>query len=271
MKNIYRNNQLINTAFTKYSLLFMLFYVVIYCFTLLFATLERPGNIYDLLMDVGNFFTVSYMSIPLFLIILTAYYSKGSIQNYMVFRYRNKRHWYWSNVFLIGQIATSFTLVILFIMICQSIFVLDMTNQWSSYTLTLYNDSLNNLHESNPLVYAISTVVLSWFLLFFIGICFLLIFMMTKKAMLAFLAIIFLDLTNVIITLSKIKFLSDYFFTAHLDVFSFLTLHNLEASRFPFQLFIYWLLLILCAVFLGYFLINKRDLWIEKGDNNNEF
>lgn len=233
--------------------------------------MQRRQNIYDLVMDMGDFFTISYMIIPIFAIVLTLYYSRGSIQNYMLFRYKSKQSWFRNNVIMIGQIATALTLAIFIILTSLSIFVLDKTNRWSTYTINLYQNIPIDLFEGKPLIYAIGTVILIWFLLIFIGICFLLIFTLTKKTMIAFLSIILLDLVNVVITIMKLDSLSKFIFTFHVDALSFQGLHKLEAGVFPFQIFIYWFIIIACVFLLGLYLINRRDLWIEKGENNNGF
>ena len=240
---------------------------MLYCLTLLFSTMNRDtqGNVYDLLVQMTAFHPLSYIIIPTFLIIVTVHFSIGEIQNYVIFRYKNKRNWYRMNVVLIAQLAAIFTITVVGIMLVQSLFVFSFANEWSNYALDFYKYHADFLANYPPMLYTAVTVILLWLFLFFLGLLYYLISLWTRKPILSFMFVFSLNLINIAVTLGGLERLSPFFFTSHIDIMQYMYQFGLNQQSFPYSIFQYWIILITITYFIGLLIVNKLDVHVEKG------
>lgn len=244
--------------------------ITLFSSNLLLSTLEEKldTNVYDLLMQMTAFLPLSYMVIPTFLIVVTAHFSQGEVNNYLFFRFKSKRHWYRTNVILIAQMASAFIFTIMAIMLTQSAFLFSFKNNWSESSLEHYNYFVGFLANYSPVVYVIVTVILLWLLLFLLGLIFYLIFLWTKNPILSFLFVFLLNLINVAVFLGGIESLSRFLFMDHISIIEYIHAFGLSQENFPYSIFLYWIILIAIVYLLGLFVVNRVDFSLGKGDKN---
>lgn len=244
--------------------------LTLFCSNLLLSTLEEKlaTNVYDLFMQMTAFLPLSYMMIPTFLIVITAYFSLGEVNNNLLFRFKSKRHWYRTNVILIAQMAAVFIFTIVAIISILSSFIFSFKNKWSESSLDHYNYFANFLSNYSPAVYVIVTVILLWLLLFLLGLIFYLIFLCTKNPILSFLFVFLLNLINVAVFLGDIESLSQFLFTNHVSIMEYINTFGLSQESFPYSIFLYWIILIAVIYLLGLLVVNRVDFSLGKGDNN---
>lgn len=254
-------------CFCKKNIYISVFIILaLYCVTHLIGNNPSEKNIYDLFIQVTEFLSLSYIIIPTFLIVLTAHFSQGKVQNYLAFRFKNKQQWYHMNLICIAQLTTGFLLTVVAILLIQSVFVLGFKNKWSDFALNYYTYHSTFLMNFSPIVYSIATLILVGLFLFLLGLLFYLIFIWTGNPMLSLLFIILLDIVNVAITLGKLETLTPFFFTDHVSIMQYIYKFDLNQSSFPYSIFIYWIILIFIIYSLGSFLINRVDFDVEKGE-----
>jgi hypothetical protein len=229
---------------------------------------DAQVNVYDLLVQMTAFHPLFYLMIPTFLIIMTVHFSIGEIRNYLMFRYKSKRNWYRKNALMIAQLAAIFTITVAGIMLIQSLFIFNFANEWSDYALDHNKYYATFLANYPPLLYTVVTVILLWFLLFFLGLLFFLIFLWSRKPILSFMVVFALNLINIAVTLGDLERLSPFFFTNHINIMQYMQQFGLSHQSFPYHIFLYWVLLISITYFIGLFIVNKLDINIEKGDAN---
>ena len=268
-KKIY-NRELLFTSRLNINI-FIFFILALFCLTLIISTKKEQldTNVFDLLLKITDFLPISHMIIPLFLIVMTAHFHTGEVNNYLIFRFTNKRHWYRTNVVRIAQLATVFCFAILAIMLMQSLFILSFKNNWSEFSLEYYEYFTVFLTNYSPLSYTTATVMILWLFLFLLGLIFYILLLWTKNSILSFLFVYLLNLINIAVTLGKVDSLSPFFFTSHLSIMQYIYKSGLSQENFPYSIFLYWFILIIIAFLIGWLIVGKVDLNFKDGDTDD--
>ncbi|MBM7541205.1 hypothetical protein [Amphibacillus cookii] len=228
-------------------------------------------NFYDFAIETTEFLSLSYIVIPTYLIILTTHFSVGNIQNYFAFRCSNRYAWYKINLKAVAIVTTVFTFVILAIPLLLATFVFDFANHWSDFALNFYSYHSIFLQHVSPVFYLIGTFSLLWLLLFCLGLVFYLVYLTFRRPFIAVIVILLLNIINISATASRMDWLSRFFWTKRVSIFEYIYMTEANQHMFPFQIFLYWLLLIGFFYGLGYLIVHKTDLDTYRGENNDVY
>ncbi|GAB2562154.1 hypothetical protein [Gracilibacillus alcaliphilus] len=269
MKRMLSSARLIRYFYNKNVYFSVFIVLVLYCLTLLIENHSNEKNIYDLFIEITRFHSLSYLIIPTFLIVLTVYFSQGKVQNYLAFRFQNKKQWYHMNLVCIAQLTIGFLLIVVAIMLVQSLFVFSFKNKWSDFALNYYTYHSDFLMNFSPFAYSIATFILVGLHLFLFGLIFYFIFIWTRNPMISLLFVILLNVMNIAITLGKLDSLAPFFFTDHVNIMQYIYKFDLNQYSFPYSIFIYWLILILIIYSISRFLLDRVDFDVEKGEKKD--
>lgn len=248
------------------------FWILIFITSYFIFTLSRQRvtqNFYDFMIETTEFQSLSYVIIPAYLIILINHFSAGEIQNYLTIRCTNRYSWYKLNLKTIAIITTIFILMIISIPLLLTIFVPDFSNHWSDSTLDSYLYHTVFLQHVSPVVYMICTFSLLWLLLFSLGIAFYLIYLSFRRPYISMLIIFFLNIANIAITTSKIDLLNQFFWTKRVNIFEYIYMTDASQHIIPFQIFLYWILLIVVLYGIGFIIVHRTDLDVNWSKSND--
>lgn len=234
---------------------------MLYFYNLLLSTKLVEGNIFDLLLHLTEFHPLFYIIMPAFTIILISLFSLGNVQNYLLIRFSTKRHWYHANLLRVAKLATYFCLMLVAIMVLEAIFVLDFKNQWSNYSVYYYKHHTELLRNSTPIFLTTLSVILLWLFLMSFGLLFYISYVFTGRILLACLVVLLVNMLNIGVFLSKITAISAYLFYDHINIFQYTSTMS-EIGEVPYIILQYWIVLILILYFIGFYIINKKDMYI---------
>lgn len=245
----------------------VLFIVTIYFLINLFDAITLQKNMYDFLQDTINILTVSYIIVPALLIILVSNLSTKNLNNLLLLRYENKYSFYKKNIKSIFLIVTKFVCGILGILIILSIFSLDFQNEWSLFAKDYFKNFSLFLENFSPLLYAIHSFILLWLFLLLVSLFYFILLLITKNTAASLIVTIVLIVANMAVTISRLKLIGQVSFTKYLDVVQYAYEHQETPFLlvFPFELYIYWIILLIILYILGYKLIHKLDLDLKEG------
>lgn len=262
MKSGLKSKKRLKLYLSKKSILFVYIVLMLYFFNLLQSTKVVEGNIFDLLLHLTEFHPLFYFILPAFLIILISLFSLGHVQNYLLIRFNTKRQWYHVILLQIAKSVTYFCLMLVAIMIFEAAFVLDFTNQWSNYSVQHYKHHTELLKNNTPLVLTAMSVILLWLFLFFFGMLFYISYLFTGRILLACLAVLLVNLVNIGVSLSKITLMTSYLFYDNINIFQYTYNVISEISELPSTILLYWIVLIMIFYLIGFYCINKKDMYI---------
>ncbi|TSB45878.1 hypothetical protein [Alkalicoccobacillus porphyridii] len=183
-----------------------------------------------------------------------------------MFRFKNKRDWYHTNVLYVAQLTLIFLVTVVAIILMQSLFVLNFENNWSDFARNYYVYHNTFLGNYRPLTYSIFTFLLLGLLLFLLGLIFSIITIWTNKPLVSLLIVMLLNIINIAVTIGKLETLSPFLFTNHLDLMNYMYMVESDQNKFPIGITIYWFVLIAIVYLFGYFFTNKVDFDVEKGE-----
>lgn len=226
-------------------------------------------NFYDFIIETTGFLSLSYVVIPAYLIILTTHFSAGGIQNYLALRCRNRHDWYKLNLKALANVTTVFIFVIIAIPILLATFVLDFSNHWSDYAIDFYSYHSLFLQYISPMLYLIGTFSLLWLLLFCLGMVYYVIYLAFRRPFISMIIILLLNITNLAITLSRIDWLNQIFWTKRVNIFEYIYMTDANQHVFPFPIFLYWILLIAVFYSIGYLIVHRTNLDINRSNSND--
>lgn len=232
--------------------------IFLYCMYLFVLNIDR--NIYELYHELTNFLTFSYIIFPLYLLFIISFFSLDSIRNHMFFRFRSKQHWYHKNIASIALLVTSFIFLWLGILFFLSVFVVDFIPVWSDSFLKQNYVSADLLLEISPIAYTLTNLILLWLILFLFGLIFYTLLILSKSKYISICGVLLIELINIVITLGKINILLGYSFTTYMNPLSYMI--NKQTNQmyaFPFEIFLYWILWIICIYAVGRFMVAKVD------------
>lgn len=258
-------NELDSAFFFKKSYILVILLFLLYSFYLLRETLKRGGNMTDYVLLLSDFHVLLYVLTPVFLIGLTAFFSIGPIQNYVVFRFESKRKWYQRNISLIAKFVSVYCFVLIAIMIVEAFPALSLNNEWSNFAIHYYQYHNEFLITFPPYLIVGATVLLLWFYLFFYGMLYYSLYIMTGKTFVPFLIVFLVNGLNIVAGLSQWGEISAYLFYNKVNIFQYIYLFQASQTSFPFRAFFYWFGVIILIYLIGMFVIYKRDLDIPKG------
>ncbi|MEK4715881.1 hypothetical protein [Sporosarcina sp. FSL K6-5500] len=251
---------MINSA--KKSYLFIFLVLTLYFFNLLSSTKSNGGNIYDLLLKLTEFHPLFYFILPAFLIILMSLFSLGNVQNYLLIRFGTKRKWYHANLLWMAKTVTYFCLLLVAIMLLQSVFVLDFNNQWSNYSLNYYTYHTELLTKISPIFLTTMSVILLWLFLFFHGIFFYISYLLSGRLLFSIMIVFVFNILSIGVVLSHINQISTYLFYKHINIFQYTYDFSPVVGDYPFEIILYWVGLIFLFYVIGFFLIDKKDMYV---------
>ena len=232
--------------------------IFVYCVYLLLLTIN--GSIYELYHELTSFLTFSYVIFPLYLLLIISFFSLNHIQNYMLFRFQSKQRWYHKNIVSIALLVTSFIFLWLGILLFLSLFVVDFIPVWSDSFLKQHSSSVDMLLAISPISYTVGNIILLWLVLFFIGLLFYIILILSGNIYISILSVLLIELINIVITLGRINPLMDYSFTTYMNPLNYMMNKHIDQIYiFPFGIFVYWLFWIISIYGLGKFIITKVD------------
>ncbi|MFJ5766525.1 hypothetical protein ACIP9C_14320 [Lysinibacillus sp. NPDC093210] len=246
---------------SKKSIIFVYIVLMLYFYNLLLSTKLVEGNIFDLLLHLTEFHPLFYVIMPAFTLMLISYLSIGNVQNYLLFRFSTKRHWYHANLLRVAKSATYFCLMLVAIMVLEAVFILDFKNQWSNYSVQYYKHHTELLRNSTPIFLTTLSVILLWLFLIFFGLLFYISYVFTGRILLACLVVLLVNMLNIGVFLSKITAISAYLFYDHINIFQYTSTMS-EIGEVPYIILQYWIVLILILYFIGFYIINKKDMYI---------
>lgn len=247
-----------------YLLLFVI--LTLYGLNLLINHAGANQNVYDILMQLTEFLSFSYMIMPTFLALLISHFSQGPVQEYIAFRYSSRIAWYHMNIVSLAVVTTGFTGAIFSIIVMQSLFILDFHNEWSLFAQGYYTQHTVFMSNISPITYIIMSALLLWLVLFLFGVLFYLIFLWTKKLMLAAMIIILLIVANSLMTLNKLETWTPYFFTDHLSIMQYVYKFETNQQILPIQMMSYWLVGLVIVYIIGRVTVGRVDLYWKKVD-----
>ncbi|MFJ7406140.1 MULTISPECIES: hypothetical protein [unclassified Lysinibacillus] len=261
MKSGLKSKKQLKLYSSKKSIIFVYIVLMLYFYNLLLSTKLLEGNIFDLLLHLTEFHPLFYVIMPAFTLMLISYFSIGNVQNYLLFRFSTKRHWYHANLLRVAKSATYFCLMLVAIMVLEAIFVLDFKNQWSNYSVQYYKHHTELLRNSTPTFLTTLSVILLWLFLIFFGLLFYISYVFTGRILLACLVVLLVNMLNIGVFLSKITAISAYLFYDHINIFQYTSTMS-EIGEVPYIILQYWIVLILILYFIGFYIIKKKDMYI---------
>ncbi|MFJ5788488.1 hypothetical protein ACIP9G_00215 [Lysinibacillus sp. NPDC093197] len=261
MKSGLKSKKQVKLYSSKKSIIFVYIVLMLYFYNLLLSTKLVEGNIFDLLLHLTEFHPLFYIIMPAFTIILISLFSLGNVQNYLLIRFSTKRHWYHANLLRVAKLATYFCLMLVAIMVLEAIFVLDFKNQWSNYSVYYYKHHTELLRNSTPIFLTTLSVILLWLFLMSFGLLFYISYVFTGRILLACLVVLLVNMLNIGVFLSKITAISAYLFYDHINIFQYTSTMS-EIGEVPYIILQYWIVLILILYFIGFYIINKKDMYI---------
>jgi hypothetical protein len=246
----------------KKSYLFIYLVLTIYFFNLLSSTKIIGGNIYDLLLNLTEFHPLFYFILPAFFIVLISLFSLGNVQNYLLIRFSTKRKWYHTNLFWMAKSVTYFCLMLVAIMLLQAVSVLEFNNQWSNYSLNHYKHHTELLRNISPIFLSTMSIVLLWLFLFFYGMLFYISYLLSRQLLFSIMIVFLVNILSIGVVLSKVNLISSYLFYKHINIFQYTYGFTPEINTYPFGILLYWILLILLIYIIGFFWIDKKDMYV---------
>lgn len=261
MKNALKSKTQLKLYVSKKSIIFVYIVLMLYFYNLLLSTKVVEGNIYDLLLHLTEFHPLFYVIMPAFTIMLISYFSLGNVQNYLLFRFSTKRQWYHANLLRVAKLATYFCLMLVSIMVLEALFVLEFNNQWSNYSVHYYKQHTELLKNSTPIFLTTLSIILLWLFLLCFGLLFYISYVFTGQILLACLVVLVINMLNIGVFLSKTTSISSYLFYDHINIFQYTSFKS-ALSEVPFTILLYWVVLILPLYLIGYYMIDKKDMYI---------
>ncbi|MGL6031827.1 MAG: hypothetical protein ACRC0Q_06595 [Kurthia gibsonii] len=255
--------QYIDASFKIYIAVFLMIagYFSIY----LFEAILMKKNIYDLLLHTKDMLTISYVIVPLYLILLVNGISANDLNEFKLLRFRNKSQYYHKLVQAIIVITTKFLLLMIFAVVGLSFSALDFKNEWSIFARRYFMEFPSVLQNYSPIQLVIINFSLLWLFLIFLGLIYLMLIIITKSTVFSILGIVILVIFNMAITISHIDWISKFLFTKHLDFVQYVYLQISKMNVFPFDLYLYWFILLIVFYLVSYKLIHQLDLDLKKG------
>lgn len=239
--------------------------ITVYFLMYLFEAITMQKNMYDFMMYITNILTVSYVIAPLFLIVLTSSLSANSLNNLILIRHKKKSIYYNAALKSVFFLVTKFLVLIIGVVVTLSLFSLSFRNEWSVFSQNYFKEFQSFLDNYSPLLYIVNSLLLLWLFLLFLGLLYFLLLLLTKNTAIAFIGVIVMVVANMAITISHLEILSRIFFTKHLDFVQYIYANKIPYSLFPIGMYVYWIFLLLLLYGLGYKMIHKIDLDLEKG------
>jgi hypothetical protein len=163
------------------------------------------------------------------------------------------------------SLVTKFLVLIIGVVVTLSLFFLSFRNEWSVFAQNYYKKNQSFLDDYSPLLYIINSFLLLWLFLFFLGLLYFLLLLSTKNTAISFIGVILMVFANMAITINHFEILSSIFFTKHLDFVQYIYANKDPYSLFPIGMYVYWIFLLLLLYGLGYKVIHKIDLDLNKG------
>lgn len=239
--------------------------LTIYFLIDLFEAITIQKNMYDFLVHFTNLLTVSYVIIPLFLIVLTSGLSTNNLNNLILLRYKKKSTYYNAALKSIFFLVTKFWLLLIGILLVLSLFSLSFRNEWSVFAQNYFKDFQLFLDNYSPLLYAVHSFLLLWCFLLFLGLLYFLLLLLTKSTAISLISVVVLVVANIAISISRLELLGHIFFTKRLDFVQYIYTHKDSYLSLPIGIYAYWIVLLLLLYGLGYRMIHKLDLDLKKG------
>lgn len=239
--------------------------IAIYFLIYLFEAIPMQKNMYDFMMHMTNILTVSYVIVPLFLIVLASSLSTNSLNNLLLLRYQKKSSYYNTTLKSIFFVVTKFLVLLIGIVAALSLFSLSFRNEWSVFAKKYFKNFPLFLDYYSPLFYLVNSLILLWLFLLFLGFVYFILLLLTKNTAISLIGMIVMIVANMAITISHLELISRIFFTKNLDFAQYIYAHKMPYSLFPFELYLYWIILLLILYILGYKIIHKLDLDLKKG------
>lgn len=240
--------------------------VAIYFLIYLFEAILMQKNIYDFMMHTTDILTVSYVIVPLFLIVLVNSLSTKSLNSLLLLRYQKKSSYYNITIKSILFVVTKFLFLLIGTITALSLFSLSFQNEWSTFAKKYFKNFPLFLDYYSPLLYLVNSLILLWLFLLFLGFLYFILLLFTKNTAFSLIGTIIVIVANMAVTISHLEFVSRFFFTKHLDFVQYIYINKMAYSLFPFELYLYWLILLLLLYILGFKLIHKLDLDLKKGE-----
>lgn len=237
----------------------------IYFLMNLFEAITIQKNMYDFMIHFTNILTVSYVIVPLFLIVLTSGLSTNNLNNLILLRYKKKAVYYNVALKSIFFLVTKFWLLIIGILVALSLFPLSFRNEWSVFAQNYFKEFQFFLDHYSPLLYVVHSFLLLWCFLLFLGLLYFLLLLLTKSTAISLISIIILVVANIAISINHLELLSRIFFTKHLDFVQYIYANKNSYLSLPIGVYAYWIVLFLLLYGLGYRMIHKLDLDLKKG------
>ncbi|MEG0259292.1 MAG: hypothetical protein RR651_05410 [Lysinibacillus sp.] len=239
--------------------------LAIYFSIYLSEAISMQKNMYDFMIYTTDILTVSYVIVPLFLIILVSSLSTNSLNNLFLLRYQKKSSYYNTTLKSIFFVVTKFLFLLIGTIAALSLFFLSFQNEWSVFAKKYFKNYPLFLDYYSPLLYLINSLILLWLFLLFLGFLYFILLLLTKNTAFSLIGTIVVIVANIAVTISHLELVSRFFFTKHLDLVQYMYVHKMAYLLFPFELYLYWIILLLILYILGYKLIHKLDLDLKKG------
>lgn len=239
--------------------------LAIYFSIYLFDAIPMQKNIYDFIMHTTDILTVSYVIVPLFLIVLVNSLSTNSLNSLLLLRYQKKSSYYNTTLKSILFVVTKFLFLLIGTITALSLFSLSFQNEWSVFAKNYFKNFPQFLDYYSPLLYLVNSLILLWLFLLFLGFLYFILLLFTKNTAFSLIGTIIVIVANMAVTISHLELVSSFFFTKHLDFVQYIYINKMASSSFPFELYLYWIILLLILYILGYKLIHKLDLDLKKG------
>lgn len=239
--------------------------LTVYLILQLLEAITMQKNMYDFMLYITNTLTVSYVIAPLFLIVLTSRLSANNLNNFILLRYKKKSAYYHAALKSVFFLATKFLGLIIGVVVALSLFSLSFRNEWSVFAQNYFKEFQSFLDNYSPLIYMVNSMLLLWCFLLFLGLLYFLLLLLTKNTAISLIGVIVMVVANMAVTISHVEILSRIFFTKHLDFVQYIYANEISDSLFPIGMYAYWIFLLFLLYGIGYKLIHKIDLDLEKG------
>lgn len=252
-----------DASFKVYAAVFIV--LAIYFSTYLSEIIYMKKNTYDFLLQTTDLLTISYVLVPLFLILLVNSISASSLNSFRLLRFEKKSTYFHNVLRSLVLITTKFLVLLISVMLGLALFSLDHKNEWSRFSEKYFENFPVLLQNYSPIHVFIISCSLLWLFLYCLGVFYFVLIIATKSTVISLIGTIVVVIFNMAITISQLDFISTLFFTKHLDFLQYIYLHKTRMLVFPFELYLYWFIFFVILYYIGYQLMHRFDLELKKG------
>lgn len=255
--------------------------VIIIIFTLLviynlycyvdFIEMPHNGeyNFYDFIISIfSSNMNIAYIFFFIFLLFLYNIASKERFYQYSLLRFSSRREWYFINIISLFILSIIVVVFIVFQALLEGGIDLSINNVWSEFVInhssgrgifTTYNITILKyiIGNMSPLMYTAITMIFATFYFFVISIIYFVLLNITKKKITPFIITFIINFFNYYTFNYEVEGLNKISMFNNISILNSLDCNNM--SYIIGNRFIYWSILIILIISVGYIVVQKCD------------